>query len=152
MWELDHKEGWHRRIDAFRLWCWRMFLDSKEIQPVNPKGNQPWIFIGMTDTEAETPILWPLGAKNWLIGKDPNAGKEWRLEERGTTRNEMVGWHHWLDGHQFEWALSVGDGQESLACCSPWGCKESYMNEWLINNHNKAPWKNNLLPYLQGDK
>ena len=102
-------------------------LNCKELKPIIPKGNQSWIFIGRTDAEAETPILWPLDAKNWLIGKDPDAGKDWRQEEKGRQRDEMVGWHHWLDGHEFEQALGVGDGQESLACCSPWGCKESDM-------------------------
>ena len=96
-------------------------LDCKEIQPVHPEGNQPWIFTGRADAEAETPILWPPDAKNWLIGKDPDAGKDWRQEEKGTTEDEMVGWHHWLDGHEFEEAPGVGDGQGSLACCSPWG-------------------------------
>ena len=96
-------------------------LDWKEIKPVNPKGNQSWIFIGRTDAEAETPILWPPDMKNWLVGKDPDAGKDWRQEEKGTTEDEMVRWHHQCDGHEFEQALGVGDGQGSLACCSPWG-------------------------------
>ena len=100
-----------------------------------PKGNQSWIFIGRTDAEAETPILQPPDVKNWLIGKDPSAGKHWRQEEMGMTEDEMVGWHHWLDGHEFKQALGVGDGQGSLACCGPWGHKESDMTElpnWLI--------------------
>jgi len=99
-------------------------LDYKEIKPVNPKGNQSWIFIGRTDAEAETLILWPPDAKNWLIGKDPDAGKDWRQEEKGMTEDEMVGWHHRLDRHEFEQASGVGDGQGSLACCGPWGHKE----------------------------
>ena len=107
-------------------------LDCKEIKPVNPKGNQSWIVIGRTDAEAETPILWPSYAKNWLIGKDPDTEKDWRQEEKGMTEDEMVGWHHWLDGHEFEQALVIGDGQGSLACCSPWGCKELDMIKWLI--------------------
>ena len=98
------KKAEHRRIDAFELWCWRRLLrvpwDSKEIQPVHPKGNQSWIFIGRTDAEAETPILWPPEAKNWLIGKEPDA--DWRWEEKGMTEDEMVEWHHWLNGHEFE--------------------------------------------------
>ena len=94
-------------------------LDCKGIQPVHPKGNLSWIFTGRTDVEAETPIFWPPDAKNWLIGKDPNAGKDWSQEEKGMTEDEMVGWHHWLDGHEFEEALGVGDGQGSLGCCSP---------------------------------
>jgi len=103
--------------------------DCKEIELVSPKGNQSWIFIGRTDAEAETLILWPPDTMNWLVGKDPDAGKGWRQEEKGMTEDEMVGWHHWLDGHEFEQASGVGDGQESLACCSPWGCKELDMTE-----------------------
>ena len=106
-------------------------LDCKEINPVNPKGNQSWIFIGRTDAEAETPILWPSNTKNWLIGKDPDAGKDWRQEEKGTTEDEMVGWHHQLDGHEFDQALRVGDGQGSLAWYSLWGRKELDMTERL---------------------
>ena len=98
---------------------------------IHPKGNLSWIFIGRTDAEAEAPILWLSDVKNWLTGKDPDAGKEWRQEEKGTTEDEMVGWHHWLDGHEFEQALGVGDRQGSLVCCSPWGCKKSDMTERL---------------------
>ena len=134
MLELDHKDGW-----ALKKWCFPMVLekmlesplDCKEIQPVNLKGNKHWIFIGRTDAEAEAPILWPSDAKNWLIGKDPDAGKDWRWEEKGKTEDEMVGWHHWLDGREFEWAPGVGDGQGSLACCGSWGHKESDTTEWL---------------------
>ena len=135
MWELDHKEGW-----ALKNWCfWTVVLektlesslDFKENKPVNPKGNQPWIFIGRTDAKAETPILWPLDGKNWFFGKYPDPGKDLGQEEKGTTEDEMVGWHHWLDGHEFEQAPGVGDGQGSLACCSPWGYKESDMSERL---------------------
>ena len=114
-------------------------LDCKEIQPVNPKGNQSWIFIGRTDVEAEAPILWLPDAKNWLIGKDPDAGKDWRREEKGMTEDETVGWHHQLDGHEFEQALGVGDGQRSLACCSPWDHKESDMTE-LLKWTELMPW------------
>ena len=106
-------------------------LDCKEIQPVHPKGNQSWIFIGRTDAEAETAILWPPDAKSWLIWKDPDAGKDWGQEEKGTIENEMVGWHHWFNGHGFGWTPGVSDGQRSLACCSPWGCKESDTTEQL---------------------
>ena len=106
-------------------------LDCKEIKPVDPKGNQSWILIGRTDAEAETPMFWPPDVKNWLTGKDPDAGKDWRQEEKGTTEDEMVGWHHWFNGHEFEQTLGVGDGQGSLACCSPWGHKESDTTEWL---------------------
>ena len=139
MWRLDYKESW-----ALKNWCfWDVVLektlesDSQEIQPVHPKGNQSWIFIGRTDAEAETPILWPPDAKNWVIWKDPDAGKDWRQEEKGTTEDEMVGWHHWLDGHEFEQALGVGDGPGGLVCCSPWGCKESDMTERL--NWTESP-------------
>ena len=99
-------------------------LASKEIKPVNPKGNQPLIFIGRTDAEAETPILWPPDAKNWLIWKDPDAGKDWRWEEMVKTEDETVGWHHWLSGHRFEQVLGDGEGQGSLVCCSLWGSQK----------------------------
>ena len=118
-------------------WCFWMVvlktlestLDCKKIKPVNPKGNQSW-FIGRTDAEDEAPIFWSPDAKNWLLRKDPDAGKDWRQEEKGMTEDEMVGWHHWLDGHEFEQAPGVGDGQGSL-CCSPWANKESDATEWL---------------------
>ena len=100
-------------------------LGLQEVQPVHPKGNQSWIFIGRTDAEGETPILWLPDAKNWLTGKDPVAGKDWRWDEKGMTEDEMVGWRHWLDEHEFEQTLGAGDGQRSLVYCSPWGCKES---------------------------
>ena len=129
--------------DAFEL-CWRCFwtvlvlektlespLDCKEIQPVHPKGDQFWVFIGRTDIEAETPILWPFNAKIWLVGKDPDAGKDWVQEEKGTREDEMVGWHHQLNGHGFGWTPGVGDGQGGLACCSSWGRKESDTTERL---------------------
>ena len=106
-------------------------LDCKEIKPVNPKGNKSWIFIGITDAEAETPILWPPDAKTWLTGKDPDAGKDWGQEEKGTTEDEMIGRHHWLNERESEQAPRVGDGQGSLVCCSPWGCKELDTTEQL---------------------
>ena len=106
-------------------------LDYKEIQPVNPRGNKPWIFIGRTDAEAETPVLWPTHVKSWLIGKDPDAERGWGQEEKGTTEDEMVGWHHRLDGHEFEQASGVGDGQGRLVCCDSWGRKESDTTEQL---------------------
>ena len=102
-WTIKKTE--HQRTDAFELWCWRRLLsfsDCKEIKPVNPKGNQSWIFSGRTDAEAEAPILWPPDAKNWLIWKDPEGGKDWRQEEKGTIKDKMVGWHHWLHEHEFE--------------------------------------------------
>ena len=137
MWELDYKESWVPKNWSF----WTVVLektlerplDCKEIKPVNPKGNQSWIFIGRTDREAEIPILWPTNARNWLIGKYHDAGKDWRQEEKGTTEDEMVGRHHWLDEHESEQALGVGDGQEGLACCSPWVGKEmDWTNEVSI--------------------
>ena len=98
------KKAEHRRIDAFELWCWEKTLESpldcKEIQSVHPKGNQSWIFIGWTDAETETPIVWPPDVKNWLTGKAPHAGKDWGQEEKGMTEDEMIGWHHWLNGHE----------------------------------------------------
>ena len=106
-------------------------LDCKEIQPVHPKGDQSWVFIGRTDVEAETPILWPPDAKIWLIGKDPDAGKDWGQKEKGTTEDETVGWHHRLNGHGFGWTPGIGDGQGGLVCCSSCCCKESDMTEWL---------------------
>ena len=106
-------------------------LDSKEIQPVHPKGDQSWVLIGKTDAEAEAPILWPPHAKSWLIGKDPNAGKDWRWEEKGTAEDEMVGWHHLTGWMWFEQAPGVGDGQGGLACCSPWSHKELDMTKRL---------------------
>ena len=139
MWELDHTESW--ALENLCFWTVVLEktlkgpLDCKEIKPVNPKGNQSWILIGRTDAEAEAPILWPPDAKNWPIGKDPDAGKDWRWKEKGTTEDEMVGWHHRLNEHEFEQAPGVGDGQGSLVCCSPWGLKDSDTTErlnWLI--------------------
>ena len=100
--------------------------------------DQLWVFIGRTDAEAETLVLWPPDVKSWLIGKDPDAGKNWRQEEKGTAENAMVGWHHWLSGHEFEQTLGDSEGQGSLACCSPWGCKELDTTEWLNNNRVSA--------------
>ena len=135
IWELDCEES---RMP--QNWCfWTVVLektlesplDCKEIQPVYPKGDQSWVFIGRTDVEAETPILWPPHVKSWLIWEDPDAGRDWGQEEKGMTEDEMAGWHHWLDGPEFEQALGAGDGQGSLACCSPWGQKESDTTERL---------------------
>ena len=146
IWELDYKESW-----VPKNWCfWTVVfektlespLDCKEIQQVHPKGNQSWIFIGRTDAEADAPILWPPDAKNWLIGKDPDAGKGWRQKAKGTTEDEMVGWHHWLNGHEFEQAPGLDAGQGSQVCCSPWSCKESDMIEQLNWNelfHSTIP-------------
>ena len=138
MWELDYKESW-----VLKNWCfWTVVLektlesplDCKEIQPVHPKGNQSWMFTGRTDIEAESPILWPPDAKSWLIWKDPDAGRDWGQEEKGTTEDEMAGWHHWLDEHEFEWTPGIGDGQGGLACCGSWGQKESDTTEQLNRN------------------
>ena len=135
MWGLNYKESW-----APKNWCfWTVVLektlesplDCKEIQPVHPKGNQSWAFTGRTDAEAEAPILWPPDAKSWLIWKDPDAGKDWRQEEKGTTEDEMVGWNHWLNGNEFEQGPGVGDGQGGLARCNPWGRKELDTTERL---------------------
>ena len=138
--ELDYKESW-----APKNWCfWTVVLektlesplDCKEIPPVHPKGNQSWIFIGRTDAEAETPILWLPDVKNWLTGKDPDAGKDWRQEEKGMTEDEMVGWHYWLNRQEFEQAPGDDKRQGCPACCRPWGRKESDKTEWLNNNNN----------------
>ena len=137
-WELDHKEGW---VLKKMLWCWKKTLesplDSKENKPVNPKGNQPWIFIRRIDAEAETSILWPPDGKHQLIRRYSDAGKDWGQEEKGTTEDEMVGWHYRLKGHEFEQALEDSKGQGSQVCCSPWGHKESDTTERLNNSHKK---------------
>ena len=140
MWELDCEESWTLK----NWWFWTVVLektlesplDCKEIQPVHPKVNQSWIFIGSTDAEAETPILWPPDAKSWLIWKDPDVGKGWGQEEKGTTEDETVRWYHWLNGHEFEWTPGVGDGQGSLVCCGSWRHKELDKTEWL----NRSEW------------
>ena len=135
MWELDCEEGW-----ALKNWCfWTVVLektlesplDCKEIQPIHPKGDQSWMFIGRTDAEAETSILWAPHAKSWPIGKDPDAGRDWGQEEKGMTEDEMAGWHHQLDVREFGWTPGVGDGQGGLACCDSWGCKELDTTERL---------------------
>ena len=135
MWELDCKETW-----APKNWCfWTVVLDKtlerpldcKEIQPVHPKGDQSWVFIGRTDFEAETPILWTPDVKSWLIRKAPDAGKDWGQEEKGTTEDEIIGWHHRLNGHGFGWTPGVGDRQGGLAYCDSWSRKESDTTERL---------------------
>ena len=137
MWELDCEESW-----ALKNWCfWTVALektlesplDCKEIQLVYSKRDQSWVFFGRTDAKAETPILWPPHAKSWLIGKDSDAGRGWGKEEKGTTEDEMVGWHHWLDGHEFEQTPGVGDGQGDLACCNSWGRKVGHDWETELN-------------------
>ena len=142
------KKAERKGIDAFKLWCKRRLLRVSWTarRSTSPKGNQPWIFIGRTDVEAKAPILWLLDAKSQLIGKDPDDEKDWSQEEKGMTEDEMVGWHHWLDRHEFEQAPGDGEGQGSLSCCSPWGYKESDMTERL---NKKAP-VNLLLGVLLG--
>ena len=152
MWQLNYKEIW-----APKNWCfWTVVLektlesplDCKEIQPVHPKGNQSWIFIGRNNPETETPILSPPDVKSWLLLKDPDARKDWRQEEKGMAEDEMVGWHHQLNGYEFEQAPGIGDGQGSLECYSPWGHKELDMTEQLNPlatwceqlSHWKGPW------------
>ena len=143
MWELDYKESW-----VLKNWCfWTVVLDKtldspldcKEIQAVHPKGNQSWMFIGRTNVEAETPILWAPDVKSWLIWKVPDAGKDWRWE-KGTTEDEMVGWHHQFNGHEFGWTPGVGDGQGGLACCGSRGRKESDKPEWLKHKWLGKHW------------
>ena len=129
MWELDCEESWAPKNGCF----WTVVLektlesalDCKEIQPVHSEGDQPWDFFGRTDAKAETPVLWPPHAQSLLTGKDSDAGRDWGQEEKGTTGDEMAGWHHWLDGCDSEWTPGVGDGQGGLVCCDSWGCKES---------------------------
>ena len=135
MWELDCKEDW-----APKNWCFWVVvlekalessLDCKEIQPVHSEGDQSWDFLGRNDAEAETPVLWPPHAKSWLTGKDSDPGRNWGQEEKGTTQDEMAGWHYRLDGRESEWTPGVGDGQGGLACCDSWDCKESDTTERL---------------------
>ena len=149
MWELDCEESW-----VPKNWCfWTVVLektlesplDSKEIQPVYPKRDQSWVFIGRTDDEAETPILWPPHGKSWLIAKDPDAGRDWGQEEKGMTEGEMAGWHHQLDGHEFEQASGVGDGQGSVVDCSPWGrVKHDWVTELNLTQLSETEWTTDI--------
>ena len=145
---MDVRVGLWRKLSAEELMLlncgvgedsWESLGVQRAPQPVHPKGNQPWIFIGRTDFEAETPILWPPDAKNWFIWKDPDAEKDWGQEEKGITEHEMVGWHHRLNGTEFEQTPGVGDGQGGLLCCSPWGHKDSDTTEQL--NWTELNWK-----------
>ena len=155
MWELNHKEGW-----APKSWYSRTVvlektlespLDWKEIQPIYPKENEFWIFIGRPDAEAETPILWPLDGKSQVIGKDPDVEKDSGQEEKGVTEDKMVGWHHWLNGHEFEQTPGDSEGQGSLACCSPWRLKESDRTGQLNNSiHYETPSSSVLTMNIQG--
>ena len=135
MWELDCEKSW-----APKNWCfWTVVfekalespLDCKEIHPAHSEEDQPWDFFGRNDAKAEAPVLWPPHVKCWLIGKDSDVGRDWRQEEKGTTEDEMAGWHPWLDGHESEWTPGDGDGQGGLASCNSWGRKELDMTEWL---------------------
>ena len=159
---MDIRVGPYRKLSA-ENWCfWTVVLektlesplDCKEIQPVHSEGDQPWVFTGRTDAKAKTPILWPPHAKSWLIGKDPDAGRDWGQEEKGMTEDEMAEWHHRLDGRESEWTPGVGDGQGDLACCDSWSRKESdtterlnwtdyYLNvvEAMVQNTTLAPFK-----------
>ena len=137
------KKAENRRTDAFELWCWRRLLRvpwtlCKEMHPVHSKVDQSWVFFGRTDDKAETPILWPPHAKSWFIGKDYDTKRDWGQEEKGMTEDEMAGWHHQLDGHEFEWTPGDDDGQGGLACCDSWVRKESDMTEWL--NWTELNW------------
>ena len=148
MWELDHKEGW-----TWKNWYfWTVVLektldsplDSKEIKLIHPEGIQPWILIERADAEPEASVLWPPDAKSQLIGRDPDDGKDWEQEKKGATEDEMIGWHHWLNGHELEQDLGDGEEQECPACCSSWGCKESDMIDWTTTttvNAKTTGWK-----------
>ena len=143
---MDVRVGLWKKLSAEELMLWTLMLentlesplDCKEIQPVHPKRGLSWVFFGRTDGKAETSILWPPHAKSWLIGKDSDAGRDWGPEEKGTTEDEMAGWHHWLDRHEFGWIPGV-DGRGGLACCNSWALKESDMTEWL--NWTELNWK-----------
>ena len=154
MWELDYEESWELKNWYF----WTVVLEKtlerplncKEIQPVHPKWDQSWVFIGRTDGEAETPVLLPPHVKSWLIGKDPDAGRDRGQEEKGTIEDEMAGWPQWLNGHESEWTPGVGDGQGGLACCNSWGLKESDMTEqlnWTELNLHIVPMR--YIPFPQ---
>ena len=143
LWELDHKEG-----RTPKNWClWTVVLktpedplDSKEIKPVNLKGNQTWILVWRTDAKAEVTVFWSYDTNNQLIGKVPDAGKDWVQKEKRTSEDKMAGWHHWWNGHELGQTLGDGEGQEGLACYSPWGCKELDMTGLLNKNNNKLWW------------
>ena len=157
MWKLDCEESWR-----LKNWCfWSVvlkilenLLDCKEIQPVHSKGDQSWVFIGRTDAKAKTPILWPPHAKSWLIGKDPDVGRDWGQEEKGTTEDEMAEWHHRLSGHEFEWTPGVGDGQGGLVSCDSWGCRVGHDGATELNWMYIHPWRREELPtpvFLPGE-
>ena len=150
MWELDYKESW-----AQKNWCfWTVVLEKTfesplycKIKLVNPKGNQSWIFTGRTDAKAEAPVLWPPGVKSRLTGKDPDAGKDWS-QEKGVTEDEMVGWHHQLDGHESEQIPGDNEGHGSLVCCSPWGWKSwTWLRDWITKFLYADGWRGRVLIY-----
>ena len=161
MWELDCKESWAPKNQCF----WTVVLekavesplDCKEIQPVHSEGDQSWMFIGRTDAEAETPVLWSHHEKSWLTGKDSDAGRNWGQQEKGITEDKMTGWHYRLNGHEFKWTPGVGDGQGALACCNSWGRNESDTTEGL--NWTELNWRTyyiaertilNIFNYVKG--
>ena len=158
MWELDCEESW-----APKNWCfWTVVLEKtlesplycRKIQQVHSEGDQPWDFFGRNDAKAETPVLWSPHVKNWLIGKNSDAGRDWGQEENGTTEDEMAGCHHWLDGGESEWTLEVGDGQGGLACCDSWGRKESDMTEglnWTELKKELEAWSQYVVPYFESE-
>ena len=158
MWVLDCEESW-----ALKNWCfWTVVLektlesplDCKEIQPVHSKGDQSWVYFGRSDAKTETPVLWPPHAKSWLTGKDSDVGRDWEQERKVMTKDEMAGWHHWLNGHESEWTPGVGDGQGGLACCNSWGRKESdttetelkwtELNHWVLQAENENDQRTSL--------
>ena len=155
--ELDYKESWPPKNLCFWTVVLEKTLESslycKKIQPVHPKRNQSWMFIGGTDAEAETPVLWPPHAKSWVTGKDSDAGRDWGQEEKEMTKDGVAGWHHRLDGQEFGWTLGVGDGQGGLTCCNSWGHKESDTTEWLnsteklLNTKKPQPHKSVILSH-----
>ena len=148
MWELDCEEGW--ALKNWRVWTVVLEktlespLDCKEIQPIHSEEDQPWDFFGRNDAKAETPVLWPPHVKSWLTGKDSDAGRDWKQEEKGTTEDEMAGWHHWLNGRESEWSPGVGDGQRGLECCDSWGRKASDTTERLNWTELSTPLKSYL--------
>ena len=140
---MDVRVGLWRRLSAEELMLLNYGVGEDSWESLGLQGDQPWDFFGRNDAEAETPVLRPPHAKSWLTGKDSDAGRDWGQEEKGMTEDEMVGWHHWLSGREFEWTLGVSDGQGGLACCDSWGRKESDMTEWL--NWTELNWVQYLI-------
>ena len=149
---MDVRVGLWRRLSTEELMLLSCGVGEDSWEPLGLQGDQPWDFFGRNDAKAETPVLWPLHVKSWLIGKDSDAGRDWGQEEKGRTEDEMAGWHHWLDGPESEWTPGVGDWQGGLACCDSWGRKESDMTEWLIwSDHSVklAPVSSTSLELIQ---